>query len=134
MATLLPVTLSTASLLSLVYLVLIVRIGALRGKHRISIGDGGRADLLMRMRTQANFVEYVPLLLVFMALLESAGANPQILAVSGTLLVLFRILHALGMPRPAPNAYRAIGAGGTVLLLLGASVWGLVIVLTGSAA
>lgn len=132
MATLLPVTLSTASLLSLVYLALIVRLGKVRTKHRIAIGDGGNAEMLMHMRTQANFVEYVPLMLVLMALLEGAGANPRILAIAGTLLILFRILHALGMPRPVPNAFRIAGAGGTIFLLAGAGIWGLVIVLTGS--
>lgn len=127
----LPVTLSTASLLALVYLVLVASVGRLRGRHKVSIGDGGHADLLMRMRTQANFVEYVPLILVLMALLEGAGANRQALAVAGTLLILFRILHFLGMPRPVPNAFRAIGAAGTILMLAGAAIWGLVIVLKG---
>jgi uncharacterized membrane protein YecN with MAPEG domain len=129
MATLLPVTLSTASLLSLVYLALIVRLGRVRTKHRISIGDGGNAELLMHMRTQANFIEYVPLMLLLMALLEGAGANPRVLSVAGTLLILFRILHAMGMPRPAPNPFRIAGAGGTLVLLAAAGIWGLVIVL-----
>lgn len=128
----LPITLSTASMLALVYLVLIVSVGRLRGRHKVSIGDGGHADLLMRMRTQANFIEYVPLLLVLMALLEGAGANRRVLAVAGTLLILFRILHFLGMPRPVPNAFRATGAAGTIFMLAGAAIWGLAIVLRGS--
>ena len=129
----LPITLATASMLSLVYILLIVRVGQVRTKHRVAIGDGGNADLLMRMRTQANFAEYVPLMLVLMALLEGAGGNRQVLAVSGTLLILFRILHFMGMPRPVPNAFRIIGAGGTIALLLGGAVWGLEMVLTAGA-
>lgn len=126
----LPITLSTASMLVMVYFVLLLPIGKLRMAHHISIGDGGNPDLLMRMRTQANFVEYVPLMLVLMALLEGSGANRQVLAIAGILLILFRILHFLGMPRPAPNAFRAIGAAGTVFLMLAAGIWGLGIVLT----
>ncbi len=126
----LPITLSTASMLVMVYFMLLLPIGKLRMTHHISIGDGGNPDLLMRMRTQANFVEYVPLMLVLMALLEGAGANRQVLAIAGILLILFRILHFLGMPRPAPNAFRAIGAAGTVFMMLAAGLWGLVIVLT----
>lgn len=126
----LPITLSTASMLVMVYFVLLLPIGKLRMTHHISIGDGGNPDLLMRMRTQANFVEYVPLMLVLMALLEGSGANRQVLAIAGILLILFRILHFLGMPRPAPNAFRAIGAAGTVFLMLAAGIWGLGIVLT----
>jgi uncharacterized membrane protein YecN with MAPEG domain len=126
----LPITLSTASMLVVIYFFMLLPIGKLRMTHHISIGDGGNQDLLMRMRTQANFVEYVPLLLVMMGLLEGSGANRQVLAVAGILLILFRILHYLGMPRPAPNAFRAIGAAGTVFMMLGAGIWGLVIVLT----
>ncbi len=126
----LPITLSTASMLVLFYFVLVLTVGRSRGRHKVSIGDGGHDHLLMRMRTQANFVEYVPLMLVLMALLEGAGADRQVLAVSGVLLILFRILHFLGMPRPAPNAFRAIGAAGTILLMICGAFWGLAIVLT----
>ncbi|MBX7201290.1 MAG: MAPEG family protein [Rhodospirillaceae bacterium] len=129
----LPITLSTASMLVLFYFVLVAAVGRSRVKHKVSIGDGGHDHLLMRMRTQANFVEYVPLMLVLMALLEGAGANRQVLAIGGILLILFRILHFLGMPRPAPNAFRAIGAAGTILMMVGAGIWGLVIVLTAGA-
>ncbi len=127
----LPVTIATASVLALVYFGLIVRIGQLRHKHHVSIGDGGNADLLCRMRTQANFVEYVPLLLIFMALFEAEGVGRMALAIAGGALVVFRILHAIGMPRPAPNPFRAIGAAGTILLMLTAAVWGLVMVVMG---
>jgi hypothetical protein len=121
----LPVTLATASVLALIYIVLITRIGHGRHKYHVSMGDGGNADMLVRMRTQANFVEYVPLLLIFMGLFESAGVSREKLGIAGAALVLFRILHAIGMPRPAPNAFRAIGAAGTILLLLAAAVQGL---------
>ena len=129
----LPITLSTASMLVLFYFALILTVGRSRARHKVSIGDGGHDHLLMRMRTQANFVEYVPLMLVLMGLLEGAGASRQVLAVAGILLILFRILHFLGMPRPAPNAFRAIGAAGTVFMMVGAALWGLVIVLTAGA-
>ena len=127
----LTVTIATASVLALVYFALIVRIGQGRYKYRISMGDGGNADMLCRMRTQANFVEYVPLLLIFMGLFEVEGVNKQVLAIAGAALVLFRILHAIGMPRPAPNPFRAIGAAGTGLLLIAAAIQGLVMVARG---
>jgi hypothetical protein len=127
----LPVTIATASVLALVYFALIVRIGQGRYKYHISMGDNGNADMLVRMRTQANFVEYVPLLLIFMGLFEVEGVSKTVLAVAGAALVLFRIMHAFGMPRPAPNALRAIGAAGTILLLLAAAVQGLVMVVRG---
>jgi uncharacterized membrane protein YecN with MAPEG domain len=124
---LLPVTLTTASVLTLLCICLIVWVGMGRGKYKVSIGDGGHADLTTRMRTHANFVEYVPLLLILMGLLELAGANNMVLSLFGAALVLFRILHAVGMPRPAPNPCRAIGAAGSMLLLLIGAVYGLII-------
>ena len=127
---LLPVTLTTACILALFSLVLIVRIGQGRFRHKVSLGDGGNPDMLVRIRTHANFVEYVPLILILMGILELSKVSRIALAVGGELLVVFRILHAIGMPRRAPNAYRAAGAGGTVFLMLVWAIWGLVLVAT----
>ena len=127
MPIILPVTLMTGSALAFLCLALVVRVGQGRFVHNVSIGDGGNADLLMRMRTHANFVEYVPFILMLMALLELGGAHRTVLAWFGCALVAFRVLHAIGMPRSAPNPYRAIGALGTVALLLAIAVYGVVL-------
>lgn len=126
----LPITLATACVLALFYLVLVVRVGHGRFLHRISMGDGDNPDMLIRMRTHANFSEYIPLILILMALLERSKANPMLLAVAGVLLVIFRVMHAIGMPMKAPNFFRAAGAGGTMLILLIFAVWGLVLIVT----
>jgi len=126
----LPVTLATACVLSLVYLALVVRVSGARMRHKISLGDGGHPDMIARVRTHANFAEYVPLILILMGLIETSNGNPLLLMVIGILLVIFRILHAIGMPMRAPNFFRASGAGGTMLLLGGLAVWGLVLVIT----
>jgi uncharacterized membrane protein YecN with MAPEG domain len=123
----LPVTLVTACILALLKLVLAMRVGQGRFLHRVSLGDGGNPDMLVRMRTHANFVEYVPLILILMGILEMSSGNPTALALGGALLVVFRILHAIGMPRKAPNAFRAIGAMGTFFLLAAFAIWGLVL-------
>jgi uncharacterized protein len=124
----LPVTLATASALTIVYLVIVFRVLQRRVAGKVSIGDGGDPEILMRMRTQANFVEYVPLLLILMGLLELAGVNSTVLAYAGAALVLLRIMHAIGMPRPVPNVYRAAGATLTLALLLAGAVFGFKIV------
>jgi len=125
-----PVTLATACVLSLVYLILVLRVSQGRLRYRVSMGDNGNQDMLCRVRTHANFAEYVPLILILMGLLEASNAQPIILTVIGALLVIFRISHAIGMPRRAPNVFRAVGAGGTFVLMGVLAVWGLILVLT----
>ena len=69
-------------------------------------------------RTQANFVENVPLALVLLYLLEVAGAEAVAVHVLGASLVVLRLLHAWGMSAyPGANYPRLIGAQGTFLLL-----------------
>jgi uncharacterized membrane protein YecN with MAPEG domain len=126
----LPVTLITASILTLLCVVLAVRVVMGRFKNRISLGDGDNADMRMRMRTHANLIEYAPLILILMGILEMSKANRIGLAVMGALLIVFRIFHAIGMPRRAPNFFRAAGTFGTMSIMAIAALWGLLLALT----
>lgn len=121
----LPVTLITASALALMGLVLAARVSGARMKHRISLGDRGNEELLVRMRIHGNFIEFVPFVLILMALLEMSGASRTGLMIAGAVLIVSRILHMVGMPRPAPNVFRAGGASGTYILMAVLAVWGL---------
>jgi uncharacterized membrane protein YecN with MAPEG domain len=124
---LLPITLTTASLLAVLCLILAIRASMGRVKNNVLMGDGGNADMVMRMRTHANFTEYVPLLLVLMGLLELAGGSRMVLTIFGAALVLARVAHAVGMARPAPSYLRAGGALVTFLLLLAGGLYGLIL-------
>ena len=125
----LPITLASASVLTLLSLVLAMRAAMVRVKYGILMGDGGNPDMLARMRAHANFVEYVPLLLILMGLLELSGANRTMLMASSAALVLARVLHAIGMARPSPNPWRAAGTVGTTLLIVLYAGYGLVILI-----
>ena len=73
--------------------------GRLRGSTGISVGDGGNPDLLLAMRRHANFVEYVPLLLVMLAALELNGASATVLhGIGGSLFVARCGASAPGAP------------------------------------
>ncbi|MGI8561430.1 MAG: MAPEG family protein [Luteimonas sp.] len=91
------VTLLFASLHALLLMALVVPIVLHRRRHRIGLGDGGDAVLVRRMRVQANFVEYVPLALVLLALLELAGLGKTWVWVFGSVLLAGRVLHAVGL-------------------------------------
>jgi hypothetical protein len=123
-------TLGTAGALGLIYVVLSFRVIGGRWQHRVSLGDGGNAAMQRRIRAHGNFAEYVPLLLLIMALLELAGASRNMLIPCGVALVVGRVLHAIGIEVPkAPNPYRFLGGLITFGLMIAYSVWALVIAL-----
>ena len=120
---LLPITLATAGALGLIGLILAFRVSMGRSKHKVYMGDGGNPDMIVLIRTHANFVEYVPLMLVLLGLLEFGGANRTALMVGAAVLVVARISHAIGMG--GPMALRAGGAMATYILLAASSIYGL---------
>lgn len=105
---LLPTTLCLAAAAALVNFWLGMRIGKLRGVHKVSIGDGGNEPLLRRMRAQANFIEQAPITLVLVAAVELAGKGGAWLAPAAAVFIIGRIAHAVGMDGKF-NAGRAIG-------------------------
>ena len=92
-----PITALYASLLVPIFIVLCARVIRVRKGERVSVGDGGSASLLRRMRVQANFAEYVPLALILMAVAESLRTQMWILHTLGIMLVVARLAHAIGM-------------------------------------
>lgn len=83
-------------------------------------GDDGL--LQRKVRAFGNFVEYVPLALLLLLMLESIDAPAWLLWLMGILLTLARIAHASGVIATyGPSPFRAIGFFLTWLVyLLGA--------------
>jgi uncharacterized membrane protein YecN with MAPEG domain len=88
-----PITMLYTGLLGLVLLVLSIRVIQARGATKVFMGDGGNELMLRRMRGQANFVEYVPMALIMMALLELRATAPWVLHLLGATLLIGRLLH-----------------------------------------
>jgi uncharacterized membrane protein YecN with MAPEG domain len=110
-----------AALLALVSLGLSGWVMGSRVSDNVLLGDGGDASLLKRVRTHANFSEYVPLALILVALLEAGGSGHGL--VQGLLLALLvgRILHPIGM-FAAPNTPRQFACRGGGILLTMATI------------
>ncbi|MCJ2093453.1 MAPEG family protein [Methylobacterium sp. J-072] len=107
-----------AALLALVYLGLSGWVMGSRVSDNVLFGDGGDESMLKRVRSHANFSEYVPLALILVGLLEAGGASHGL--VQGLLIALLvgRILHPIGM-FAAPNSPRQFACrGGGILLTL----------------
>jgi uncharacterized membrane protein YecN with MAPEG domain len=117
-----------AGLLGLILLFLAFKAGSMRGKLGISVGHGDSMDLLLAMRKQANFVEYVPMILILLGLLEVNGAPKLAIHIMGAALVIARICHAQGFRHDTmAGKGRFVGAAGTALLLLVTSIWAIVV-------
>jgi hypothetical protein len=104
------------------------RIGQLREKFKVSVGDGGNEPLLRRMRAQANLIENAPLVLILLGGLELSGANRLILACAAAIFILARIAHPIGMDAAENGRWRTVGMAGNMLVTLGLSIWALVCV------
>ncbi|HXG28819.1 MAG TPA: MAPEG family protein [Nevskiales bacterium] len=85
-----------AGLLAIWFLILSYRVVQQRG-HGVSLGDGGDAALLRRIRGHGNFAEYVPFILLMMALLEIGGQKTWVLHALGVTLLIARVLHGYAL-------------------------------------
>ena len=126
----LPITLTIAAAAALLNLWLAVRIGRVRIAGKVLHGDGGNPLLLRRMRAQANFIEYTPIVLILLALVEAARGTHGWLWAVGLAYVVARIAHAFGMDSETSNPWRGAGIGVTMLVMLGLALYALVIVYT----
>jgi len=115
-----PITLGTAGILGIFYVVISLRVTAARWKTKISLGEdtqpasfgaeGAISPLRIAIRTHANFSEYVPIALILLGGIEAAGANHTLCLILAAMLVIGRLAHPIGMARKAPNAFRGGGA------------------------
>jgi uncharacterized protein len=117
------VTILYAGLLGLLSLVLSAAAGIMRGKKNIDAGDGGDREQLFAMRRHANFVEYVPLALILIGLLEFKGVASNYIHYLGGALLLGRALHAAFFKQGVKSVPRGIGAGITALVVAISSIW-----------
>jgi hypothetical protein len=116
-----------AGILGLMSVAIGFPIGRLRGKLNVSLGDGGHQDLQLAIRRHGNFMEWVPLALLLIALLEMSGASKLAIHILGASLVLARIFHASGLQAHTMQGIgRLVGAAGTGTIVLVTSVWLLV--------
>lgn len=94
-----------ASLHVLLMMLLAVRVVVHRRAHKIGLGDGGDKLLSRKMRAHANFIEYVPMALLMLALLELAGLAATWLWAMGGALLVARMLHGFGLSRHAGYSF-----------------------------
>lgn len=121
-----PITLLTASVLGLIYFGLCYNV--VKNRFKEIKKEGFDQEVLDRMvRVQCNFIEYVPIVLILLGMLENAGAKSYILLGIAIGIIVGRILHAWGLGSKAGASFgRFYGTVLTWLSLLTASITGLV--------
>lgn len=121
----LPITSLFAGGFALALVGLSLMVTLRRVKTTILLGEGDDIGLRRRIRAQANFIEYAPLGVIVLALMELRSL-PAIAVLSlGTALAIGRLLHAVGMYQDAPvlrglgilATYAALAGGGAGLIL-----------------
>lgn len=113
-----------AGLLGLLMSGIAISVGRARGSSGVSIGDGGNLEVIAAMRRHANFVEFVPITLIVIGLLELNGVGSTAIHALGGGLVVVRLSHAIGYRADeSMKIFRAVGAIGSMLILQVASVW-----------
>jgi uncharacterized protein len=78
---------------------LALRVVVFRFRHRIGLGDGEDRELRKRIRAHGNCIEYLPLGLLLLLLLELQQVAPTALHACGITLLLARGAHAWGLSR-----------------------------------
>ncbi|WP_284125973.1 MAPEG family protein [Parerythrobacter aestuarii] len=126
---LLPVTLTAAAAAALINIWLGIRVGQLRAKHKISIGDDSGGPLTARMRAQLNFVENTAFVLILVAAIELAGKGQPWLAWVAGIYMLGRVAHGLGMDGGTFAKGRTVGVLVTMLTQLGLAIVAVLIAL-----
>lgn len=104
---------------SIVYSVLWFRVTAFRGANGISVGDGAKPALLLRIRQHGNCAEWSSFLLILMILAEGMGTPALYLHIAGALLLIGRIAHPFGLKEDnAGHLLRYVGNGTNILATL----------------
>ena len=106
-------------ILALLYVVLGLQVSRLRRGNRVVFGDGDNIKLRSAIRAHGNFAEYVPVIVLLVAILEMSGMPTARVHLLMGMLLVARLLHPLGMyVGPRTMQFRICRVGGILLTLI----------------
>ena len=113
------ITAGYLGILGLLYAVLGMQVSRLRRGNRVLFGDGDNIKLRSAIRAHANFAEYVPIIVLMVAILEISGLPALTVHLLMAALLIARLLHPLGMyVGPRTLQFQICRVGGIVLTVL----------------
>jgi len=86
---------------ALLIIFLAYKVVVFRRTKKVGIGDNGDVIGQCVIRTHANAVEYIPMMILLMAAYELNGGSGMVLYIIGGLSVLARVMHASGLSKSA---------------------------------
>lgn len=111
--------------------ILMFRVGQVRIKEKISLGDGDNPALFARIRAHGNYVETAPFALIGLVALAMMGANSIGLHLFGAVFLIGRILHAHGMDQKGSMGKgRVVGTMMTLFTFFGTALYLLYLIFT----
>lgn len=121
------ITLLYASLLTILFAVMALRMSGLRFRTQTFFGSADES-MTQLMRAHGNLAEHLPPFLIILLLLEMNNVAGGLLHLFGMIFLMCRVLHAFGVYRSSTFNYpRAIGAMGSWILLLLMGLYGIVL-------
>jgi uncharacterized membrane protein YecN with MAPEG domain len=116
------ITATYLAILALLYAALALQVMRLRQSNRADFGDGDSARLRSAIRVHANFIEYVPIIALMVAILEMSGVSAIRVHLLMGALLLSRLLHPLGMYAKPNTLPFWIGRAGGIAITIGALI------------
>lgn len=101
----------------LLFITLAINVIRIRQTQKVSLGDGGREDLMRATRAFGNNAEYLAVVFILLMLLELYHTSPVILHLLGAFFTLGRITHALAITGQAGKNAMLFRVGGMVITL-----------------
>lgn len=89
----------------------------LRMQYHVAYGDGGFYELQTAIRVHGNAVEYIPIAVVLLVILEMNGAEVWMINLCGLMLMTGRLMHYYGL-RNREVHWRRSGMAATYISLL----------------
>jgi len=116
-----------ASILAILMCWLALQVIKERRKNRVKYADGG-IEALQRVRTaHSNAVDYIPVTLILLVLLELNGGNVWLVHSAGMAFVAGRIIHAHGILADKMRG-RVLGMKITIITILALALLNIVYV------
>ena len=111
------VTAIYASVLSIIMCWLSLNVIKARRRNKVAYADGGIEELIVARSAQSNAVDYIPITLILLFLIEYNGANIWLIHIAGICFVIGRIIHCISILSENLKG-RAIGMQITVLTIV----------------